>query len=138
MEPGRGTAVTARGRSGRIVGRGGLALAMTVSAILIPRVASGETEAERAYLTMAATIYTAYLTCPGGLDPDPTETVAALGQSYGVEPRDVAPEGRLHPTFRSIIVGLAQETKGQAPADACALLVSRYPRWIKPATRPTR
>lgn len=97
--------------------------------------APAQTGEQRAYLEMAATVYTAYVTCPGGLSPDPTEAVAVLGVSQGIDPADVAPGGRHHALFQSMVLRLAADMKGKAPPEACALLASRYPKLIRPPAR---
>jgi hypothetical protein len=96
--------------------------------------ARAQTPEQRELLTMSTTVYTAALTCPGGLDPDPTTTVAALLSANGIEPGDVAQGGRHFPIIRQIVVDLAEEMRGKAPGAACALLRDRYPRWIRPRT----
>ncbi len=97
--------------------------------------AAAQTQAQRAYLEMAATVYTAYVTCPGGLSPDPTETVAALGLAQDIDPADVAPSGRYHALFQSIVLRLAADMKGKAAPEACAMLAARYPKLIPLRTR---
>ena len=111
------------------------ALPFLVLATLPAAVCWAQTDEQRAYLAMAATIYTAHVVCPGGLDPDPTTTVAMLGVAGGVEPDDVAPGGRFHALFQEQVLALAHEIKGKPPAASCATLAEKYPKWIRPSVR---